>query len=495
MAPSMPRPEPIPGRFSLILLALAACSGGSKSSPVGDATVPPELLACRARVDSPHSFAEITLRSVQNLGATRIADKAGRERHARVHPDSNTVVFARERTNGDPDSRELFTATIDGTRGELRLTQNAALDDEPCWSPSGSMILFASERAGGRSLWLCNTDGGNPRIFQDPPVGTSEGEPDWCRATDRIVLSRRDAGGRNTLWLVQGDGTGIAPLTDGGIAIGSDSGDHHPAFSPDGSKVAFARRFTSGLASLCVIEIATGIVTTRYQPAGEADLPRWTPTGDRLLFGLAEPTNGRTTLRLASIPTTTGDPVLVWPDERWRLEGIDVLPTLASAPAAAAPRGLDITEAQVQIAAGTAQNSSRTQLASVDGNEFRVLTENNGDHEVAGINCRFDLPVLRAEDMLELHIRAVARVGRIGGDTALRMSIYNSADERFDTVVELSPTDTAARTMTFSTSSLRHLTRERQLRVTVVGEIAPGARSELLVDLVEVILIARQPPP
>lgn len=97
--------------------------------------------------------------------------------------------------------------------------------------------------------------------------------------------------------------------------------------------------------------------------------------------------------------------------------------------------------------------------------------------------------------MLELRIRAVARVGRIGGDTTLRMSIYNSADERFDTVVELLPTDTAARTMTFSTSSLRHLTRERQLRVTVVGEIAPGARSDLRVDLVEVTLVARVPPP
>jgi hypothetical protein len=45
--------------------------------------------------------------------------------------------------------------------------------------------------------------------------------------------------------------------------------------------------------------------------------------------------------------------------------------------------------------------------------------------------------------------------------------------------------------MTFSTSSLRHVTRQRELRVTVIADIAPGERSELRVDLVEVVLVAR----
>jgi ribosomal protein S3AE len=57
--------------------------------------------------------------------------------------------------------------------------------------------------------------------------------------------------------------------------------------------------------------------------------------------------------------------------------------------------------------------------------------------------------------------------------------------------VELAPASTSLQTMTFSTSSLRHVTRQRELRVTVIADIAPGERSELRVDLVEVVLVAR----
>ena len=479
----------------LALLLLGACGSGGSSTPIGGAAVPPALLACRARVDSPFSFAEIALRSRQNLGGTRIADKAGRERHVRVHPDGNTVVFARERENGEPESRELFTATVDGARPELRLTQNVDFDDEPCWSPNGASILFASERSGVRSLWLCDADGGNARILRTPPAGSSEGEPDWCRATDRIVFSSRDGTGHHSLWLVQGDGSGLVPLTDGGAVTGLDSGDHHPAFAPDGGRVAFARRSAAGVSTLCLVDVATGTVVVRYQPAGEVALPRWTPAGDQLLFGLAEPTAGRATLRLASLPVAAGAPALLWPDERWQLEGVDVLPSFVATPNAQAPALLDVTKAQVQLAAGQVQSAARAQLASADGDEYAVFTETSDGHEVAGISCRFDLPVASPDDVLELRVRAIAHTDRVGGDTQLRMSIYNPVDQRFDTAVEVAPASTAAQTMTFSTTSLRHVTREKQLRVTVVGEVAAGARTTLHIDLVEVFLVQRVTPP
>ena len=172
-------------------LFLCACGGGG-SDPIDD--VPPELLACRARFDSPFQFAEVALRSSQNLGRNRLADRTGTERHARLHPDGNTVVFSRERSNDDPDSRELIVAVIDGSRAELRLTENNVLDDEPCWSPDGARILFASQRSGPKSLWLVHREGGISQPFVTPPAGESDGEPDWCRATARVVWSRRDLG-------------------------------------------------------------------------------------------------------------------------------------------------------------------------------------------------------------------------------------------------------------------------------------------------------------
>lgn len=486
-------PSPNRGLPLAALLALlpAACSGGgdASSNPIGGVNVPPELLACRARIDSPHSFAEIVLRTVQNLGGNRIAERSGPERHVRVHPDGNTVVFARERTFERPDSREIFVSTIDGSRSELRLTVNNNLEDEPCWSPTGSTVLFTSDRSGSKSLWKCDASGNNPGQFLTPPAGAKDGEADWCRATDRIVFSRADATGKHSLWLVQGDGTGLVQLTDGGIAVGTDHGDRHPAFSPDGARIAFSRRLSADLAALYYVDTATGVVTLRYQPVGEADVPRWAPTADRVFFGLAEPTLGRATLRLASLPAASGDPVQLWPDNRWRLQSIEVLPALPALGTTAAPQVLDVTKAQIQIAAGTVQFASTAQLMSQDSDEFTVFTATSGNREIAGINCRFELPLPSAEDMAEVRIKATARVSRGDAGSVLRMSIYNPVDERFDTAFEQPVADTIAHTMTFTTTSLRHLTRERHLRITVIGDLPAGARSQLLVDHVEVTLV------
>ena len=115
MAP-MPAPKsrlarPCTPRSVLTAALLAACGGGG--------SIPPQLVAARARVDSPFQFAELALRDDRNLGKERVADRTGTERTPRLHPDGNRVAFARERSNGDADSRELFTSSLDGTVGEV----------------------------------------------------------------------------------------------------------------------------------------------------------------------------------------------------------------------------------------------------------------------------------------------------------------------------------------------------------------------------------------
>ena len=468
----------------------ASCSSGGSSNPVGNGSVPPLVIACRARVDSPFQFAEIALRDDRNLGTGRVADRTGTERHVRLHPDGVRVVFSRERTANDPGSREIFTSSIDGSIAEARLSSNDVLDDDPCWTPDGTRVLFTSTRSGAAALWSIDPTGLNSP-FVTPVVGTSDGEAECSAATGRVVFSRRDPNGRHSLWIANGDGSGAAPLTDGGPPLGADTGDRAPAFAPDGTRVVFVRRASATIATLCVVDVASGIVTVLLQPQGDVSTPRFAPANDRVWFGIAEPSAGRGTLRLATLPVTGGTPTLVWPDERWNLEGFDLAAALPAATAAATPVSLDVTNATVQIAAGSAVFGARQQLATADGDSFRVATATSAGREIAGINCRFDLPVATAEDTLELRIRAVASSTRAGADCTLRMSIYNPVDERFDTVVELPAPTTTARTMTFRTSSLRHVTRERQLRVTVIADLAPGAAADLLIDEVAVELVAR----
>lgn len=482
----------VPFHFAFLpLLVAVACSSGSSTTPNSGANLPPELVFSRAIATSAHQNSEIVLRTAQGLGSGRVTDRTGRELHVRVHPDGNRLVFVRERDSNDEPSRELFVASIDGSVPETRITADGTADDGPCWSPDGTRVLFSTARAGGRTLWTCAADGTDPRPFVAADPGVEDRDPDWCAAIDRIAFSRREPSGAMRIWLVNGDGTGLVPFS-GGLAGGGTGvvGDREPAFSADGARLAFVRSAGGLVDRLFVADVATTNAAELFDPQGQVRVPRWSPAGDRLFLALAQPTVGRGGLRLAVLPAAGGLPRLLQPDQRWQVDGIDVLPGLAPAPAEGAPLDLDVTRAEVQIAAGLVVAGTRTELRAADSRELVLVTTTFEDHEIAGINCKFTLP-LPVDDVLALQVTVVARVTRVGGDTALRATIYNPVDERFDTVVELAPGDTGARTLQFALQSQRHVTRERQVRIGVVGEIAAGAAAELHVDRVAVAVVPR----
>ncbi|MFT4842602.1 MAG: hypothetical protein ACJA0V_004435 [Planctomycetota bacterium] len=470
---------------------LVSCGGGGTNSPLAS-NLPPEMLVCRARVDDGHRYAEVALRTARNLGTGRVGDRIGPERHARLHPDGVRVVFSRERFNDDAGSRELYLSTIDGSIAELRLTVNSDRDDDPVWSPDGSRVLYASQENGPSGLWVCSDTGGDGAPFLPTPSGFEDSQPDWNASTQKIVFSRRDNTGEHVLWLVNGTGFGEMPLTDGGLTAGPDSGDHEPAFSPDGTMVVFVRRVSADVSKLFVCEVATAIVTEVFAPTGYVGQPRYSPMMDRLWFGLAEPDLGRQTLRLAHLPVTGGSATLMWPDERWQLNGIDFLPVAIPTETPASAERLDVRNITMQVAMARNSFGSLPQLSEDDDNEYYLQTAESGNRQIAALNCRFDLPIEEPEDMLEVRVRAIVQSSRIDGDSVFRMSVRNLTDNRYDTVVELTPTSTGEQVMEFRTSSLRHITQERVLQFTVIADLDDGDFADIWVDMIEVVLVPRQ---
>src|SRR5262249_3413913 len=166
--------------------------------------------------------------------------------------------------------------------------------------------------------------------------------------------------------------------------------------------------------------------------------------------------------RLCSVHSDGSDPLLVEPGAQWLLDGVDVLAAMAPAPAAAAPEIVDVTGAVIEVASGSIVLGSVRQLTAADRAELVLATQTFENHEVAGINCRFTLPVVSVDDVLALHARIVARVTRADVDTALRSSLHNPVAARFDTVAEIVAPGTGARTLEFATQSLAHVSLERQ---------------------------------
>ena len=481
--------------MTLASLMIASCGQrGDSTTPNLGEDLPPEIVFGRLhQTDSRR--AELALRTAQNLGRERVPDRSGHELSVRVAPGEDRVVFARERSPGNPDSRELYVSWVDGSQPELRLTANNDVDDDPCWSPDGQTILFSTTRETDRRLYLCNPDGSNPRPFLAANPGVEDRDPDWNAATDRIVFSRRENGTRR-LYVVRGNGTGLIPLNAGSPATTADSGDREPAFAPDGLHVVFAR-VAPDQAELISIDLLTGNEQSLFVPqglGGSARLPRFSPLGDQIFCGVAEPELGRQGLRLTSLRADGSNPLLVEPGEQWHVQGIDALSTLAALPAKDPIELVDIDAAEIQISSGSGVMGSPENLRSDDGLELVLATSAFNNHEIASINCVFTLPVA-VEDLLEVHVTVKSRVSRSDADTTLRIALHNPVEGRYDTVAEFPDPGTGERTLRCSTQSLAHVSREAQIRVHVIGEISAGGIAELAIDLVQLQLVRRQTPP
>ena len=73
-----------------------------------------------------------------------------------ISPDGQWVAF-----NETAAREDLFVARVDGTEYR-RLTDDAARDRGPAWSPDGKTLYFYSDRGGTYDIWKIDPDGSHP---------------------------------------------------------------------------------------------------------------------------------------------------------------------------------------------------------------------------------------------------------------------------------------------------------------------------------------------
>ena len=77
--------------------------------------------------------------NADGTGQTRLTDNAASDVAPVWSPDGAKIAF--ESTGGRP--AEIYVMNADGT-GQTRLTNNDAEDEDPAWSPDGAKIAFSS---------------------------------------------------------------------------------------------------------------------------------------------------------------------------------------------------------------------------------------------------------------------------------------------------------------------------------------------------------------
>lgn len=306
-----------------------------------------------------------------------------------LSPDGETVVYVVSRVRLDENDSESRLHRVPFAGGEATpLTRAGRPASHPRFAPDGSQLAFLSSTEGGKTqVWLLPLGGGEARALSDLPGGVSSfawapdgtalavvsmdpdpGEPDEGeeREPAPLVIDRlqfkRDGQGylddrRRHLYLVDAADGSHEQRTFGPYDDGS------PAFSPDGSEIAF--------------------VSVR-PPDGDPDA---TDNSDIFLIPRDA---GETTepVRLTGNPGPDRSPVFS-PDGRWLLHTGNRKPERIWY-ATEHLFALDLTTDEViHLAAGLDRNLSNPRFGAGSGSVFALL-EDEGNRHLASLTLSPD---------------------------------------------------------------------------------------------------------
>ena len=149
--------------------------------------------------------------------------------------------------------------------------QDYRLDTFPSWSNDGATVAFTGNYNGVGGIYLVDTAGTNLRVLVAGVVNGGSWSPDskW------LAFAASDG-----IYKIKANGDSVTRLTNSIY-------DYHPAWSPDGSKIAFIR-MTVGV---MVYDIPTGEIVELFQSGSS---PSWHSGGELVVVAGSGSTQGAT---------------------------------------------------------------------------------------------------------------------------------------------------------------------------------------------------------
>ncbi|HEV8609731.1 MAG TPA: protein kinase [Thermoanaerobaculia bacterium] len=183
-------------------------------------------------------------------------------------------------------------------------TNQQGVEKFPALSPDGNNLAYVSRETGNDDIYLQRVGGHNPiNLTKD----SSEDDTQPAFSPDGSAIAFRSGRGGGGIFVMGATGESVRRLSDAG---------YNPSWSPDGKQIVVATEAVdqplarSGLSELWTIDVATGEKRKLFE--GDAVQPSWSPHGDRIAFwAIPKQTAQRD---IWTIAATGGAPVAVTQD-------------------------------------------------------------------------------------------------------------------------------------------------------------------------------------
>lgn len=269
--------------FALFLPLLASCGGESGDEP---GTGEPATATDRSSPTSEPDPTATPTMSISATAAATVSTAATATTSASAGADETPSVLVDDDdsdvVDGTPPVMKIAVVNVDGS-GAHQLTDHPESAGAAAWSPDGSLIAFLSPRGDG-GIFTMNPDGSDVRRIADIDGSRLAWSPDGRHIG--VGSTHGYAGDYPQIYLVAADGSSATQLTSGENppTATQSMGSSEPAWSPDGSQIAFTVSQLSGASDLYVMSSDGSDLRLLAGGDGRKHGPSWSPDGTLIAF-------------------------------------------------------------------------------------------------------------------------------------------------------------------------------------------------------------------